>query len=177
MTPAQEKTPIRAVIALGSNIHDRSAHLQHAVDRFRDDKYTEVIEISGVYESPPEGENLTGEFLNTVIILDTELSPMELLELCHEIEVSEGRDRNLEKRLNSRNRTLDCDVIFYGDIKINDEGLEIPHPKWHSRPFVVLPLIDVKEALTGHQKRLLEDYASEQNHDSASCHRAETVLH
>lgn len=177
MTDTPENTPVRTVIALGSNIPERIAHLRYAVDRFRDDKNYEVMIISGVFESPPEGEDLSGDFLNAVIILDTNLSPIELLNRCREIETSGGRDRNREKELKSCNRTLDCDVIFYGDIALNDEELVIPHPRWHTRPFVLLPLIDVKSALTEHQKRLVEDIKGKINLDFTSCHRIETVLH
>jgi 2-amino-4-hydroxy-6-hydroxymethyldihydropteridine diphosphokinase len=140
------------VIALGSNIPDRLDFLQRGVNLLRTNRDINVIKISRVYESDPVGEGLTGDFLNAVVVVDTSLSPRELLNACRDIEKQCGRHRNPE----NRNRTLDLDIIFFADRKISETGLTIPHPMWRERSFVVMPLRDVRDQLDGWQKGELE---------------------
>jgi len=142
----------RCVIAIGSNISGRLDWLQRGVNLLRANQDIRVIEVSRVYESEPEGEGLTGDFLNAVVVLDTSLSPRELLEACRDIEKQSGRERSPE----NRNRTLDLDIIFYADRKISETDLVIPHPMWRERSFVVMPLRDVRDELDEWQKGELE---------------------
>jgi 2-amino-4-hydroxy-6-hydroxymethyldihydropteridine diphosphokinase len=151
--------PARSAIALGSNIPDRLANLQCGLDLFRKFPGIDIIAVSRVYESVPEGENLSGDFLNAVMVIDTSLSARELLDKCLEVEANCGRDRNSEKISNSRNRTLDLDVIFFGDERINRPDLIVPHPRWQERDFVVLPLTDLLADLTDRQHIMVKEAA------------------
>ncbi len=174
--PATGSETVRVVIALGSNIPDRQAHLQSALDLWKNSAGVDVVAWSRVYESPPEGDGLSGDFLNAVIVCDVSLTAEQLLEVCHSIEDRCGRDRGSEKTEDSHNRTLDCDVIFFGDIRVDEPWLIIPHPRWHERAFVLFPLLDVQSQLTEHQKRLVEQFAKVLNSDSASCGAIKNVL-
>jgi len=169
-----------AVVGIGSNIPDRFANLKCGLDRWKAVDGTRVIGWSRVYESAPVGEGFEGDFLNAVIVAETSLTPEELLDACHEIERQCGRDREAEKESASRNRTLDCDVIFFGDDTVTGgEGgnrLVIPHPWWWDRVFVLLPLMDVIEHLTPHQKRLVQSVTNLAKIDLESCRRVENVL-
>jgi 2-amino-4-hydroxy-6-hydroxymethyldihydropteridine diphosphokinase len=175
--PGKSKNQVIAIIGLGSNLPDRLQHLQHAVDLWRIAENVRLLAISGVYESPPEGPDVTGDFLNACIAAETSLSPEDLINLCHEIENACGRNRDEEEKSGIRNRTMDCDVIFHGDIELEKPGLEIPHRLWHSRDFVLMPILDLRDALTERQRLLVDEFTSGMNFDSASCHRIETVLH
>ncbi len=131
---------------------------------------------SRVYESQPVGEGLEGDFLNAVMVCDTNLTPMEVLALCREIEEMCGRDRKVENSTGIRNRTLDCDVIFFGEETIETPELVVPHPLWHERAFVVMPLMDVVEHLSPHQNGLVQNATKAMNELSGSCRRIEKML-
>jgi len=169
-----DKTPEKgletAVIAMGSNIPDRMMYLQCGLDGWKSVDSVEIIAISRIFESPPLGERLEGEFLNMVIVLKTSFSPESLLDKCREIEAGCGRERLHERKSDyPRNRTLDCDVIFYGDAEIKTERLAVPHPGWQNRTFVVMPLNDVIEHLTPHQKGLVKNATKSPNLAPTSC--------
>ena len=103
----------------------------------------------------------------------------ELLKTSKGIEEKCGRDRNYNYREEKRNRTLDCDIIFYGDIKLNEADLVIPHPEWQERAFVILPIMDVLDHLTPHQKALVQDAIDIKDIkeiDAGSCRRIENML-
>ena len=167
---------IISVIALGSNIDDRLEWLRCGMDAWRRIDRVEVVSVSRIYESPPVGENIDGDFLNAVFVIGTTLTPDELLRTCHEVEGKCGRDRSVEKIGESRNRTLDCDVIFYEDTDIDSAELITPHPEWQDRAFVVMPLIDVIEHLTPHQSQIVQEAAKSLDLDSASCRPIDSVL-
>jgi 2-amino-4-hydroxy-6-hydroxymethyldihydropteridine diphosphokinase len=145
----------RSLIALGSNIPDRLSWLQTGIDLLRESSDISVIHISHVYECPPVGEGLSGDFLNAVAAVDTPLSPHDLLDLCLEIEKKCHRNRTY-----SRNRTLDLDVIFHGDSIVLEPDLIVPHPRWSERAFVVVPLLDVIDFLTEWQRGIVEEAKS-----------------
>ena len=151
--------PSRCAIALGSNIPDRLDYLQRGLNLFRTNRDIQVIKISRVYESEPEGESLTGDFLNEVVVVDTSLSPRQLLDTLRVIEDSCGRERNAE----NRNRTLDLDIIFFADRKIRGTDLKIPHPMWRERSFVVMPLRDVRDQLDRWQQGELDSVEDSAN--------------
>jgi len=166
--------PTTVVIGLGSNVPDRLRWLKCGLRAFRNAEGIEIVAVSKVYESAPMGEGFEGDFLNAILVGTTSIPSMELLKVCFSIERSCGRDREREKTLASRNRTLDCDIIFYGDLEIKESGLEIPHPRWKERPFVILPLLDVADFLTEHQREeVLKAY---QELPSGSCQVLNNVL-
>jgi 2-amino-4-hydroxy-6-hydroxymethyldihydropteridine diphosphokinase len=169
------KKTIRAVLALGSNMGDRLQFMQRGLDLLRE--HVEIRAISGVYESEPEGDNLEGDFLNAAIAIDTELSAEELLEVCQKAEEDCGRQRFFQESSKSRNRTLDCDIIFYGKGNVEETGLRIPHPRWRERCFVVMPLLDILDELVDGQRREVEGVAGEVSGMSSPCRITENVLH
>ncbi len=134
MTPSR-----RAYLALGSNLGDRLAHLQHALDRLRDTDTVTLNAVSRVYETDPVGGPEQGAYLNAVVAVDTDLSPRALLALAHRLE----RDAQRVRRERWGPRTLDVDILLYGDLRIEEEDLVIPHPRMWERGFVLAPLRDV----------------------------------
>ena len=130
-----------AVLSLGTNLGDRLAHLQEAVRRLGRDRLVLVVAISPVYETEPVDVAQPQEsFLNQVVLLSTQAEPAELLRLCQNIETDLGRPEDHEQGIP---RTMDVDIITYGDRIRSDPRLKLPHPRYHQRRFVLLPLADV----------------------------------
>jgi 2-amino-4-hydroxy-6-hydroxymethyldihydropteridine diphosphokinase len=125
----------RAYLALGSNLGDRTAYLQQAVDALG----AQVVAISRVYETAPVGGPEQDAYLNAVVAVDTDLDPHGLLALAHRIENDAQRVRAEQWGP----RTLDVDVLLYDDITLDDPDLTIPHPRMWERGFVLAPLRDV----------------------------------
>lgn len=139
---------VRAFLSLGSNLGDRRARLREAVDSLPD-----VVAVSPVYETAPVGGPEQDNFLNLVVELDTELTPFQLLGVCHRIESSAERVR--ETRWGPR--TLDIDIIWMDGIQMDEERLTIPHPRWKARRFVLAPLRDLAPELVGERELQLAD--------------------
>jgi 2-amino-4-hydroxy-6-hydroxymethyldihydropteridine diphosphokinase len=133
----------RAYLALGSNLGDRAAHLQAAVDGLARSDSTVVVEVSKVYETDPVGGPEQEAFLNAVVAVDTTLEPHALLALGQELEQRARRVR--VERWGPR--TLDVDVLLYDDVRLDDDDLTIPHPRLWERGFVLAPLRDVAPEL------------------------------
>lgn len=137
-----EMHPIRrAVLSIGSNLGDRLANLQGAVDSIKDTPEVWVTDMSSVYETAPVGgPDDAGDYLNAVVLLDTTLSVHRLLDRALAIEQAYGRERS------ERNapRTLDVDLIVVGDRRASDENLTLPHPRAAERAFVLLPWHEVE---------------------------------
>jgi 2-amino-4-hydroxy-6-hydroxymethyldihydropteridine diphosphokinase len=133
-----EMRPIRrCVVALGSNLGDRLAKLQGALDSLSDTPDVWVTEVSPVYETAPvDAPEGSEPFLNAVVLLDTTLSAYTLLDRAQAIETAFGRQRT--DVVNSP-RTLDVDLIVVGDRRADDENLVLPHPRAHERAFVLVP--------------------------------------
>jgi 2-amino-4-hydroxy-6-hydroxymethyldihydropteridine diphosphokinase len=128
----------RAYVALGSNLGDRRGHLDHALARLS--HLGAVVDGSPLYDTDPVGgPEGQGAYLNAVIVLDTDVGPRGLLEGLLEIEQERGRERSVRWQ----ERTLDCDLLLYGDRAITDDDLTVPHPEIRNRPFVLAPLSDV----------------------------------
>lgn len=138
----------RAVLALGSNLGDRLRTLQDAVDALAATPGLEVVSVSPVYETAPVGGPGQPDYLNAVVLAETALPAGGLLDRAHEIEAA--ADRTREVRWGPR--TLDIDVIAYGDQVIRDPALTLPHPRAHERAFVLAPWLDVDPGaeLPGH---------------------------
>ncbi len=125
---------MRAFLSLGSNLGDRAATIRGAIENLAD-----VVGVSPVYETDPVGGPEQGAFLNVVVELDTSCSPRELLERCRAAEESAGRVRS--ERWGPR--TLDVDVLLVGDLVVDEEDLQVPHPRMWQRRFVLAPLRDL----------------------------------
>ncbi|MFK4728794.1 2-amino-4-hydroxy-6-hydroxymethyldihydropteridine diphosphokinase [Agromyces mediolanus] len=133
----------RAVIAFGANLGDREATIAAAAAELADAPGVELLAVSPVYETP--AIKLSGVdhdapgYLNGVLLVDTSLAPLELLELLQRVELAHGRVR--EERWGDR--TLDLDLIDHGGARLADERLELPHPRAWQRAFVLQPWLDV----------------------------------
>jgi 2-amino-4-hydroxy-6-hydroxymethyldihydropteridine diphosphokinase len=125
------------VVALGSNLGDREGHLRGALGGLRG--IMEVTAASSVVETPPLGDRDQGPFLNMVVRGTTALEPEAFLDGLESLEELAGRIRSRP----GGPRTLDLDLLFYGDRVIRSDRLTVPHPRWAGRRFVVEPLLEV----------------------------------
>ncbi len=132
--------PTRVAIALGSNLGDRRAHLAFAIRRLR--RILRDVRVSSIHETAPEGvDEPQPDYLNAVVAGLTTLSPHELLQALLAIERERGRTRQSFRA----SRTLDLDLILYGDEVIDTPELTVPHPRYLERQFVTKPLAEVWE--------------------------------
>jgi len=136
-----EIRPIRrCVLSLGSNLGDRLAKLQGAVNSLADTPDVAVTAVSSVYETDPvDAPEGSGAFLNAVVLLDTTLPARVLLDRAQAVETAFGRERSVP----NASRTLDVDLIVVGDRRADDDTLVLPHPRAHERAFVLLPWAEV----------------------------------
>ncbi|OGC08845.1 2-amino-4-hydroxy-6-hydroxymethyldihydropteridine diphosphokinase [candidate division WOR-1 bacterium RIFCSPLOWO2_12_FULL_45_9] len=126
-----------AYLGLGSNVGDREEYIEQAVFLIGKHPKLEVARHSTNYETEAEGGGGSQPpFINAVVEVRTKLSPHELLDACHEIEATLGREREIEWGP----RTIDIDILLYNDEVISDDKLQIPHPLMHERVFVLKPL-------------------------------------
>lgn len=138
----------RAVIALGSNLGERNDTLSAAVADLVDPPEVRLLAISPIFQTKPVGGPPgQPDFLNMVIAVETSLLPQELLRHCHAVEQKHLRVRNVRWGP----RTLDVDIITYGDVVSSDPNLTLPHPRAAERAFVLYPwsLIDPAAELAG----------------------------
>jgi 2-amino-4-hydroxy-6-hydroxymethyldihydropteridine diphosphokinase len=137
----------RAYLALGSNLDDRVANLQLALDGLAATDGVRVVAVSGLYETDPVGPEQP-DYLNAVVALDTDLGPRALLGLAQSLERAAHRVRG--ERWGPR--TLDVDVLLVGDDRVDEPDLVVPHPRMWERGFVLAPLADVApELVEGHR--------------------------
>ena len=132
---------MRAALGLGSNLGDRWSLLAEGVARLRAEDPGALV--SSVYETAPVGGPDQGPFLNCAVVLETERSARALLDLAHEIEDAANRVRLVR----FGPRTLDVDVLFYGDETSDDPDLTLPHPRMYERAFVLQPLSEIAPEL------------------------------
>ncbi len=133
----------RAYLGIGTNLGDRLAFLQGALDALRGRAGVSVLATSAVYETAPIGGPEQGQYLNAVIEIDTSLDCDELLVVAQQLEVDAQRVR--EVRWGPR--TLDVDVLLFGDVVQDDPRLTLPHPRMFERAFVLIPLRDIAPSL------------------------------
>ncbi|MCI9617443.1 MAG: 2-amino-4-hydroxy-6-hydroxymethyldihydropteridine diphosphokinase [Eubacterium sp.] len=126
----------KAILSIGSNIGDKEAYLNNAVDSLYDDGNCRVNVVSNYIETEPYGPVEQDNFLNGCIEIETLYSPKELLEKVNQIEAESGRMRDIHWGP----RTLDIDIIFYEDEIVDEPDLKIPHVEMHKRLFVLEPL-------------------------------------
>ena len=131
---------VRAYVGLGSNLGDLRANIRRALEALDAREGITVAGVSSfVLTNPVGGPPGQGTYLNAAAALDTTLSPRELLGTCVEIEKSLGRTREVHWGP----RTMDIDILLYGDQVVREPGLEIPHPRMHERGFVLCPLSEI----------------------------------
>jgi len=129
-----------AYIALGSNLGDRERHLRAALEALRALRGVRDVVASRVYETDPVGPGEQEPYLNAVARVSTDLSPRDLLDRLLAIERSEDRERG---PVRNAPRTLDLDLLLYGEREIDEPGLVVPHPRMAQRAFVLEPLCDL----------------------------------
>ncbi len=142
-----------AYIAVGSNLGDREVYIQNGIAALCENEDCLLEKQSKIIATKPYGGVAQPDFLNGMLKLRTLLSPMELLELLHQIEQSQDRER----KVHWGPRTLDLDIIFYDHCVIDQETLQIPHPDMQNREFVLKPLAELapyyRHPLTGRTVR------------------------
>jgi len=135
------------VLSLGSNLGDRGQHLSSAIELINSEVGC-VVKKSSVYETASWGFD-SNDFLNQVIVVNTSAKPIKLLDIIQQIEKKLGRT-NKSKIINGipqyHDRTIDIDILLYGNEKIKSERLTIPHPRMTERDFVMTPLRELKIA-------------------------------
>jgi 2-amino-4-hydroxy-6-hydroxymethyldihydropteridine diphosphokinase len=148
---------MRAVLSLGSNLGNSAEILSSAAEALNE--VSEVIALSSFYQTRPVGGPPQPDFINAVIIIETNLEPEELLLVAQAIEGAHGRERN-ENTVKWGPRFLDIDLIKCDEMVINTPDLTIPHPRAHEREFVLRPWNEIDPAATlpgfGAISRLLE---------------------
>ena len=132
----------RAYLGLGSNLGDRAAHLQFALDGLAVRAGT-VVAVSPVYETEPVGGPEQPDYLNAVVAVDTDLDAHGLLAVAKELEREAGR----EPGARWGPRPLDVDVLIVGDDRVADDDLVVPHPRMSQRAFVLAPMADIAPGL------------------------------
>lgn len=143
-TPSRQGSACVA-LALGSNLAssfgDRAAHLHGAIREIAALPHTRVVASSTFHETKAWGPVPQGDYLNAACLIETSLPPRELLAAVQGIERVFGRDRGSEVRFGPR--TLDIDVVLFGDLISTDPALILPHPRMHERTFVLRPLAEI----------------------------------
>ncbi len=129
------------VLSLGSNLGDREANILAAEQALKDLSGTEDFRCASIYETEPVGLEDQPYFLNTCVGFYTDIGPFELLDKIHVIE----NDLLRKREVHWGPRTIDIDIIFYGDEVIMKPELTVPHPRWYLRSFVTVPLRDIKD--------------------------------
>jgi len=128
----------RAAVALGSNIEDPEAQVARAFDELAALPQTRLIARSKLHRTAPVGYADQPDFVNACALVETALEPRALLDQLLAVEKRHGRVRDIP----NGPRTLDLDIVVYGDRVIDEPGLKVPHPRAHERAFVLVPLLE-----------------------------------
>jgi 2-amino-4-hydroxy-6-hydroxymethyldihydropteridine diphosphokinase len=139
---------VRAYVGMGANLGDPAAQVRAAIAALASLPRTRLAGASSLYRTAPVGYADQPDFVNAVAALDTELPPHELLEALQAIERGAGRSRSFR----NAPRTLDLDLLLYGDATLDGPALSVPHPRMHERAFVLAPLVEIAPgiAIPGH---------------------------
>ncbi|MDR2891951.1 MAG: 2-amino-4-hydroxy-6-hydroxymethyldihydropteridine diphosphokinase [Deltaproteobacteria bacterium] len=132
-----------AYVSLGSNSDDSPGKLRAALAELAELPATELLSASGLYRTEPQGDPDQPWFLNQVAALRSGLDPEELLAAMLKIETRLGRLRDPARRFGPR--SIDLDLLLYGDLVMDSQNLILPHPRMFKRAFVLLPLMDIAE--------------------------------
>lgn len=130
---------VRAALGLGSNMGDPKANLAAAIARLDASEGISVRAVSSAYRTPPWGPIPQDDYRNICLVIETVLSPRDLLGRCLEIERELGRVRDVRWGP----RIIDIDVLIYGGEQVEEEHLSIPHPRMGERAFVLVPLAEI----------------------------------
>ena len=131
----------RAYLSLGSNLGEKSANLNKAIELLKE-RAGEVLAVSSFYETAPDGFISENSFVNIALSLDTKLDVYVLLDVCEEIEKELGRTTK-SVNLNYSDRLIDIDILYFNNMQLATERLTLPHPRMHKRQFVLEPLAEI----------------------------------
>lgn len=141
---------VKAYIGLGSNEGDRVGYIQQAVQFLKDVSKIKVLECSSLYETEPIGDEYTDWFVNAVLVIETELTCEELLDVLKDIEQrledmnkSETPKGYRPDNKRGRKRFIDLDILFFGHEVLETSYLHVPHPRVHRRAFALVPLLEI----------------------------------
>jgi 2-amino-4-hydroxy-6-hydroxymethyldihydropteridine diphosphokinase len=145
------KSVHQVFLGLGSNLGDREAIIRKAISLI-DERVGEVVRQSSLIETEPWGFESENKFLNGVILVETKLTPRQLLKATQRIERALGRKKKSTQLLTPallpsslyNDRPIDIDILLYDDLTIDEPDLKIPHPLMHERDFVMIPLNEIK---------------------------------
>ena len=130
---------VLATVGLGANLNDPAAQVEYALAELDRLPHTRLVARSGLYASAPVGYVDQPDFVNAVAQVETALAPRALLAALLDIEHRHGRERSFR----NAPRTLDLDLLLYGEQVIGREALTVPHPRMHERAFVLVPLAEL----------------------------------
>jgi 2-amino-4-hydroxy-6-hydroxymethyldihydropteridine diphosphokinase len=136
---------VEALLGLGGNVGDARTTLKRAIGALCDGDSIKLMARSSDYRTPAWGVTDQPPFVNVCIAVETGLTPRELLHRALAVERSFGRNRATEQRWGPR--TLDIDILTYGDLTIDEPGLVVPHPRLFERAFVLVPLAEIRPDL------------------------------
>ncbi|MGM0563314.1 MAG: 2-amino-4-hydroxy-6-hydroxymethyldihydropteridine diphosphokinase [Pseudomonadota bacterium] len=149
---------VRCYIGLGSNRCQPRQQIERALERLRHHPQWQIVAQSPLYRSAPMGPQDQDDYINAVVAIDTPLAPGDLLDALQAIEREQGRERSRERRWGPR--TLDLDILLYGDRVIDSERLTVPHPGLTERAFVLYPLVDIEADIALPDGRRIGDLLS-----------------
>jgi 2-amino-4-hydroxy-6-hydroxymethyldihydropteridine diphosphokinase len=138
---ARYRPLVRAYVGLGANLGDREATIRRAVALVDELGGVAVVGVSSLRETEPWGPVEQPRYLNGAVALETDLRPRELLDALLDVERRLGRARDDEERWGPR--TIDLDLLLYGDLVLDEPGLDVPHPRLHERRFALEPLAEL----------------------------------
>jgi len=130
----------KALLGIGGNIGDVLRRFEHLFCYFKRSSFVNVVETAPILKNPPFGYVEQGDFYNSLILVETDLTPKELLRYVLRVEKVFGRKRLFK----DGPRTLDIDIIFYENVRMETKNLTLPHPGWMKRSSVLIPLSMMK---------------------------------
>lgn len=155
-----------AYIALGSNVGDRLHNLSEAIVMLKDHTNISLVSSSSIYETAPVGYTEQADFLNMVVLVKTNLTAYELLDVCLKIELELGRKREIKWGP----RTIDLDILLYNQENMETEKLIVPHPRMHERAFVLAPLLEITPTLSHPNMEQSFQFFLDHNSDKEGVH-------
>ncbi|MGX5175021.1 2-amino-4-hydroxy-6-hydroxymethyldihydropteridine diphosphokinase [Aliikangiella sp. IMCC44653] len=144
----------RAYIGLGANLNHPKKQLQQALIAIQAIPKTRLIKTSSFFQSDPMGPQNQPDFVNAVALIETQLTPLDLLDSLQSIEQTQGRVRKKDRW---GPRTLDLDILIFEQLDINTERLTVPHYGLYERPFVLIPLHEIEPLLILPNQQSLSD--------------------
>jgi 2-amino-4-hydroxy-6-hydroxymethyldihydropteridine diphosphokinase len=150
----------RAYVGLGANLDDREATIRRAVERLGAEPRIEVVAVSTLRETEPVGYADQPSFLNGALAIETGLSPRDLLDRLLAVERELGRVREAGPRYGPR--TIDLDLLLYGDVVVDEPGLAVPHPRLAERRFALEPLHELDPSLRLPDGRAVQELLASQ---------------